>query len=156
MRARVVGSQARRARSEPQASGVGAAAPRAWAGWLLASALVVLASAPAPRAPAACEQPREAEARAGHSVAVRCGAPAAGRPLRGPARRLFSLPIDPNLADAPTLETLPGIGPARAAAILRERERAPFASAQELARVRGIGPRTLERLAGLVDVGGAE
>ena len=128
----------------------------AWAAWLLAAALLALAARPEPRGAAACPHPREAAARAGHSVAARCGEPAAGRPLRGPARRLFGLPIDPNLADAPTLETLPGIGPGRAEAILRERERAPFAAPEDLARVRGIGPRTLERLAGLVAVGGAE
>jgi competence protein ComEA len=128
----------------------------AWASWVVAAALVVLAAAPEPRAAAACEHPREAAARAGHSVAARCGEPAAGRPLRGPARRLFGLPIDPNRADAPTLETLPGIGPSRAEAILRERERAPFATPEDLERVPGIGPRTVAGLAGLVAVGGAE
>jgi hypothetical protein len=144
--------QARRARSEPKAS----EGRRAWAAWLLAAALVVPAARPAPRGAAACEHPREAAARAGHSVAARCGEPAAGRPLRGPARRLFGLPIDPNRADAPTLETLPGIGPRGAEAILRERARAPFATPQDLARVHGIGPRTVAGLAGLVAVGGAE
>ena len=66
--------------------------------------------------------------------------------LRGPVRRLFGLPLDPNRADASTLETLPGIGPARAQAIVRERCRRRFESPTDLLRVHGIGPRTLARL----------
>jgi competence protein ComEA len=60
---------------------------------------------------------------------------------------LFALPIDPNRADARTLEALPGIGPARAAAILAERERRPFGEVDDLERVAGIGPKTRRRLA---------
>ena len=48
-------------------------------------------------------------------------------------------------------EQLPGVGPATAAAIVAERERnGPFASVDELDRVRGIGPAKLEALRGLV------
>lgn len=55
--------------------------------------------------------------------------------------------IDPNLADAPTLRLLRGIGPALASRIIEERERSgPFRSADELRRVRGLGPRTIRRL----------
>jgi competence protein ComEA len=122
----------------------------------VAALLLALAARPEPRGRGDCADPREAAARAGHSVAVACGAPASGRALRGPARRLFALPIDLGTADAPTLETLPGIGPARAEAILRERARAPFAAPEELERVPGIGPRTVAGLLGLVAVGGGE
>jgi len=87
----------------------------------------------------------------GEGIAIACGGP--GAPLSGVARRIFGRPIDPNRADGPTLETLPGIGPSRAAAILAERARRPFASGAELARVRGIGASTVARLAGLVQVG---
>jgi hypothetical protein len=66
--------------------------------------------------------------------------------LRGPARRLFALRIDPNRADAATLEVLPGIGPARAAAIVRARSVRPFSSVEELTRVDGIGPGILGRI----------
>ena len=111
----------------------------ALAGWLLWAA----ALPPAPR-PEACPRPAERAARAGHSVWVDC---AGGPPLRGPARRLFGLPLDPNRADAATLETLPGIGPARAAAIVEARRRRPFARVEDLIRVRGIGPHTLARVA---------
>lgn len=46
------------------------------------------------------------------------------------------------------LERVPGVGPVRAAAIARERERGgPFASLDELAaRVPGIGPKTVDRI----------
>lgn len=54
--------------------------------------------------------------------------------------------IDVNLADAVQLQRLPGVGPARAAAIVREREmRGPFAAPSDLARVPGIGPALLRR-----------
>ena len=53
--------------------------------------------------------------------------------------------IDPNHADAATLELLPGIGPATAAKIIADRaERGPFQSAGDLERISGIGPKTVE------------
>ena len=61
----------------------------------------------------------------------------------------------PNRADARALEVLPGIGPARAAAIVAERARAPFRSVDELTRVAGIGPVTLERVAPWLEIGAA-
>lgn len=58
--------------------------------------------------------------------------------------------IDINTATAAELETLPGIGPATAAAIVDDRQRnGPFVSVDELERVRGIGPA---KLAGLTDL----
>jgi competence protein ComEA len=52
-----------------------------------------------------------------------------------------------NRASAEELETLPGIGPALAAAIVASRNRlGPFRRVEDLARVPGIGPRTVERL----------
>jgi len=53
--------------------------------------------------------------------------------------------IDINTADWPELALLPEIGPALAQRIVEDRQqRGPFASIDELDRVRGIGPRTLE------------
>jgi competence protein ComEA len=62
-------------------------------------------------------------------------------------------PVDLNRADAATLETLPGIGPALAAAIVESRERdGPFSTIDDLTRVSGIGPATVARLRDLARV----
>jgi competence protein ComEA len=55
--------------------------------------------------------------------------------------------VDLNAADAPTLaRELIGIGESRARAIVEHRRRhGPFRSVDELALVRGIGPKTVER-----------
>lgn len=63
-------------------------------------------------------------------------------------------PIDLNTADAAALETLPGIGPATAGAILAHRdEHGPFGTIDGLVAVRGIGPATLDSLRDHVVVG---
>jgi len=55
--------------------------------------------------------------------------------------------IDPNVAPAVQLRRLPGVGPARARAIIEERESGgPFRTPSDLLRVSGIGPRTLQEL----------
>ncbi|MEC8423352.1 MAG: ComEA family DNA-binding protein [Myxococcota bacterium] len=60
---------------------------------------------------------------------------------------VVGLPIDINQASAAALEALPGLGPARAAAIVSERIAAgPYADVDALQRVRGIGPGTVARL----------
>jgi competence protein ComEA len=63
-------------------------------------------------------------------------------------------PVDLNTASAAQLETLPGIGPTLAAAIVAERGKAPFTSVDDLGRVRGIGDARLEQLRDLVTVSG--
>ena len=64
-------------------------------------------------------------------------------------------PVDVNSADARTLQRLPGIGPALADRIVTFRKRnGPFVFLEDLLMVRGIGQRTLERLAPLVTVDG--
>ena len=68
-------------------------------------------------------------------------------------RLLAAEPIDVNVATAADLELLPRIGPTLAERIVEERERGGrFATVDELARVRGIGPRTLARLRPLLVV----
>lgn len=55
--------------------------------------------------------------------------------------------VDLNTADAATLETLPGIGPALARRIIDWRTaNGPFASVDELDDVSGIGPAVLEQI----------
>jgi len=59
--------------------------------------------------------------------------------------------ISLSAADAATLDQLPGIGPATAAAIISYREEhGPFGTVEELQKVPGIGPATLARIRDLV------
>lgn len=55
--------------------------------------------------------------------------------------------IDINEADTVLLQTLPGIGPTRAEAIIEYRnENGPFTSIEELMKITGIGEKTFEKL----------
>ncbi len=95
----------------------------------------------------ACEHPSELEAIDGHTRRVQCGEAPGGAALRGPARVLFGLGLDPNTADAAALEALPGVGPARAEAIVAGRAHGAYQSLADLGRVHGIGRVTLRRAA---------
>lgn len=64
-------------------------------------------------------------------------------------------PIDINSATAVELQLLPRVGAKRAQLIIEAREQQPFASVDDLRRVSGIGPKTLEMLRPLVTVGPA-
>lgn len=58
-----------------------------------------------------------------------------------------SIRIDVNQAGAAELALLPEVGPSMAEAILADRARhGPFATVDDLRRVRGIGPATLEAI----------
>lgn len=91
--------------------------------------------------------------RAALVLAAALWAAALGGPASAPAPcqtgLLCGRPVDLNRADPTILEQLPGIGPGRARAIAAAR---PFARVEDLGRVPGIGPRTLERLRGRVEV----
>ncbi len=122
------------------------------AGFWLAAALLALevgrgAFAPGSDRLPLCEHPSELAASDGHTRRVACDAAPGGTELRGPARVLFGLGIDPNTADAAALEALPGVGPARAEAIVADRAHGEYRSLADLGRVRGIGPVTLRRAA---------
>jgi competence protein ComEA len=55
--------------------------------------------------------------------------------------------IDPNFADVIELRRLPGVGPTRASAIVRDRRaNGPFRSLEDLERVKGLGRATVESL----------
>jgi competence protein ComEA len=62
--------------------------------------------------------------------------------------------VDINTATAEELETLPGIGASKAAAIIEYRtQNGPFTSVDQLDNVSGIGPSTLEALRSEVIIG---
>ena len=66
-------------------------------------------------------------------------------------------PIDINMADAASLQTLPGIGETKAADIVAYREaNGPFATVDDLQNVKGIGEKTLEKLKEHITVGASE
>jgi competence protein ComEA len=76
------------------------------------------------------------------------GSPASGSPAKGAAG-----PLDLNAATIEQLDTLPGVGPATAQAIVTYRTRhGRFRSVTELLEVPGIGPTKLEALRPLVRV----
>ena len=63
-------------------------------------------------------------------------------------------PVDLNTASAQELDSLPGVGPATAAAIVSHRDEVGrFTSVDDLLDVRGIGAAKLEGLRGLVTAG---
>jgi competence protein ComEA len=59
-------------------------------------------------------------------------------------------PVNLNTADETVLQSLPGIGPALAKRIVEGR---PYATINDLTRVRGIGPVVLNRIRDSVTVG---
>ena len=88
---------------------------------------------------------------AGGSAGPSAGGPSAGGPSAGEASPAD--PIDINTATAEQLDTLPGVGPATAAAIIEHRERnGAFRSVDGLLDVPGIGEAKLARLRPLVTV----
>lgn len=74
-------------------------------------------------------------------------APGADPAVAGPGAGGEPAVVDLNAATAEQLESLPGIGPARAATIIEWRElNGGFRAVEDLLQVSGIGPATLERL----------
>ncbi|HCH65661.1 MAG: hypothetical protein CL927_20830 [Deltaproteobacteria bacterium] len=66
---------------------------------------------------------------------------------------VIGLPLDLNTATAAALVALPGVGASRAEAIVDERRlHGPFSTIDDLERVHGIGPKTVEQLRAFVMV----
>ena len=72
----------------------------------------------------------------------------APRPIGGGPKKIQpgEPPINVNTASEMELQRLPDIGPVKAQAIVAARASGPFQSVNDLDRVKGIGPKTLERL----------
>lgn len=70
----------------------------------------------------------------------------AGGPAQGASPEEPLWLVNLNTAGQEELERLPGIGPARAKAILEYRARKPFRSAEEVIRVKGIGPKLWKKI----------
>lgn len=87
-------------------------------------------------------------------ICVVSSTPTAARPAAVAAAGASG--VDLNTADAATLaRELQGIGESRARAIVEHRRRhGPFRSVDELALVRGIGPKTVERNRARLRIGG--
>jgi competence protein ComEA len=71
----------------------------------------------------------------------------AGQPTSGKTA------VNLNTAEASELETLPGIGPSKAEAIIEHREtNGPYKSIEDLKLISGIGDKTFEKLKELISV----
>jgi competence protein ComEA len=83
------------------------------------------------------------------------GEPKTGAAPRTGGRKEATLsgPIDINRASAEELQRLPGIGPKLSQRIVDERQKGRFKSVDDLRRVSGIGAKLLERLRPYVTVG---
>jgi competence protein ComEA len=91
------------------------------------------------RALRSAEAPAPAEALTAQLAAVESARASRRSGRRPPAAALT--PVNPDLATAAELETLPRIGPALAARLVANRDSfGPFGSLEGMQRVRGIGP----------------
>ena len=99
------------------------------------------------------EKSRKSGSRFGRAVWAVLVALAIG--LGAPGMGWAEARINLNEATVEELTSLPGIGPARARAIVERRDEAPFDSADELTDVPGIGPALVEKLRDHVEVGRA-
>lgn len=81
------------------------------------------------------------------ALQARTGAVPGAGPGQGLPPAVEARMVDVNAACEAELALLPGIGPAMAERIARDRaQRGAFGSLDELRRVKGIGPATLERI----------
>ncbi len=128
--------------------------------WSITMRRPLLATIPAPAAPVV-EASAARPADPGHVIeredtdVPAAAAPAAHAPrsrAAGPKPALTAR-LNVNTATAAELELLPGIGPALAGRIVQDRQaNGPFKSVDDLDRVKGIGPKILDRIHELVTV----
>ena len=114
-----------------------------WAALLLAGAALVrfLVATPGPAAPLLQDRPSIADSLLAAGDSVVEDKDRRSRPFE-PGET-----IDPNVAGEVDLDRLPGVGASKALRIVQDRERnGPFSSVEDLARVPGLGTRSVERL----------
>lgn len=88
-------------------------------------------------------------AQGGSALSERTGSGAAGAADSGSAETLVNI----NSASVEELDSLPGVGPSTAAAIVEDRDaNGPFTSPEDLMRVSGIGEKKFEKLKGRIRV----
>jgi competence protein ComEA len=63
--------------------------------------------------------------------------------------------VNVNTASAAELASLPGIGPSKAQAIVEHRAKEPFTRAEDLRKVKGIGPKLYDTIREQITVGDA-
>lgn len=71
-------------------------------------------------------------------------------------KSLPTSPVNVNTAEKAQLMTLPGVGDAKADAIIAIRSERPFKSTEDLLAVKGIGEKMLEKLTPYVTVSGVQ
>ncbi|MEM7447650.1 MAG: helix-hairpin-helix domain-containing protein [Myxococcota bacterium] len=86
-------------------------------------------------------------------IAASQAALVSAQPERSDGGEATTQVVDLNSATAEELIELPGIGPEKAEAILKRRERRPFRRIEEIMLVRGIGRTTFRKLRDRIAVG---
>ncbi len=124
----------------------------------LALVLVAVVAAPAVRGWIERPPPPRSCAAEGRGEPPRhwlgCAAdPGTPRALADDERLALGLPLDPNRAGALALAFVPGLSRHLAEEVVADREaNGPYANVADLERVRGIGPKRLERAAPHLEV----
>ncbi|HEY1186576.1 MAG TPA: helix-hairpin-helix domain-containing protein [Gemmata sp.] len=101
----------------------------------------------APAAPSQ-EAPAPLVSTSFSSPIAQAPAPPAPRAATSSAKKIQpgEAPINVNTASLEELQRLPGVGPVMARAIVAARAAAPFQTVSDLDKVKGIGPKTLDKL----------
>lgn len=97
---------------------------------------------------------RQLESEPAPAQTQHIAADSASSETNAPARASAVRLIDVNAAGLSELDLLPGIGPALGQRIIDYRdEHGPFRRLEDLQKVSGIGPRTLEKMRPLISLG---